>query len=307
MTLEQLRIFVAVAYVENFTRAAERLGISQSAVSAAVATLEGRYKVLLFDRSHRNVELTDAGNAFLAEAEDILARVNLAARRIEDLSELRVGSVAIAASQTVACYWLPQLLVTFRARYPGLTIELSQDNSSEVEKRVVHGEVDFGIIEQEPGDHTLTVETLVSDTLIAVVGPQHAWFKRKRVDWRELPETTWILREFGSGTRALFEEALIDHGVSPAGLKIALTLRSGEAVRSAVVAGTSAAVMSNLVCTLAISAGQLHPLEPIAITRNFNALHKPGRPMTRAARTLLDHLRSAGSASSTRDFVIDCV
>jgi DNA-binding transcriptional LysR family regulator len=307
MTLEQLRIFVAVAYIEHFTRAAERLGISQSAVSAAIAALESRYKILLFDRSRRNVELTDAGNLFLAEAEGILGRVNLAQRRIEDLSDLRVGRIVVAASRTIASYWLPQLLVTFRDRYPGLTIDLLQDNSAEVERRVSRGEVDIGIIERDPNDRTLRVETLARDTLVVVIGPRHAWFKRPFVDWRELADTSWILREPGSDTRALFEDTLTDRGVSPERLDVTLTLRSGEAICSAVVASASAAVMSSLVCTLARSAGLLQQLDSISIERNFSALHLPGRPMTRATRTLLDHLRSTGSASSSQDLIINCV
>lgn len=303
MTLEQLRIFVAVAYIEHFTRAAERLGISQSAVSAAIAALESRYKILLFDRAHRRVELTSAGNALLREAEEILGRVDVAARRLEDLAELRIGRIAISASQTVANYWLPPYLVTFRHRYPGLVIDLWCGNSSDVEKRVNRGEADIGIIERQPSDETFTVETLVADEIVAVVGPQHDWFGRERVSWHELPQTSWIMRESGSGTRALFEAALIDHCVPPATLDVALVLRSGEAIRSAVVASTSAAVVSSLL-SRSSTAGPLHPLAPISVPRHFNALLAPNRPATRAAAALLDHLRPHGSAPSPIESII---
>jgi DNA-binding transcriptional LysR family regulator len=294
MTLEQLRIFVSVAYVEHFTRAAEHLKISQSAVSTAIASLETRYKVLLFDRSRRQVELTAAGSVFLAEAEAVLARVNLAERRLEDLADLRVGRLAVAASQTVANYWLPSLLNAFHERYPGVEIDLSDGNSTEVEKRVLRAQVDLGIVEQDPRDGTLMVEPLATDTLIAVVGRRHKWFGRERVEWEELVDSPWVMREPGSGTRALFEAALVAHGVSPENLDVTLVLRTGEAVCNAVAAGVSAAVISNMVAEVALAAGTLHRIEPISITRNFAALSLPGRIQPRTTVALLDHLRSSG-------------
>jgi DNA-binding transcriptional LysR family regulator len=300
MTLEQLRIFVAVAYLEHFTRAAERLKISQSAVSAAVASLEDKYKVVLFDRTHRNVELTAAGNVFLVEAEAIIARVDHALRCFEDLAELRVGCLAVAASQTVANYWLPSMLNTFHELYPGVTIDLWDGNSTEVEKRVLRGQADFGIIERDPHDQTLSVETLAGDTLVAVVGKKHKWFAREHVDWHELTETSWIMREPGSGTRSLFEAAIAENGIQPESLDVALILRTGEAVCNAVLTGTSAAVISNLVANTSIKAGSLRRLQPISIERKFVVLSLPRRTQTRATAALLDHLRLFGSARPGR-------
>jgi DNA-binding transcriptional LysR family regulator len=296
VTLEQLRIFVSVAHVEHFTRAAEHLKISQSAVSTAIASLESRYKVLLFDRSRRQVELTAAGNVFLAEAEAVLARVDLAERRLEDLADLRIGRLAVAASQTAANYWLPSLLNAFHERYPGVDIDLSDGNSTEVEKRVLRGQVDLGIVEQDPHDGTLLVEPLATDTLIAVVGRRHSWFGRDRVEWEELIDSPWVMREPGSGTRALFEAALIAHGVSPEDLDITLVLRTGEAVCNAVATGTSAAVISNMVAEVALAAGALQRILPISITRNFVALSLPGRIQPRTTIALLDHLRSSSGS-----------
>ncbi len=297
MTLEQLRVFVAVACIEHFTRAAERLGISQSAVSAAIAALESRYKVLLFDRSHRRVELTAAGSALLLEAQEILARVDLTTRRLEDLANLRIGRVAVAASPTVANYWLPPHLVTLRQHYPGIAIDVWCGGSSDVERLVARGEADVGIIERQPSDDAFTVDTLTTDEIVAVVGSKHGWFGRGHVDWHELPHTSWIMREPGSGTRAVFEAALLEHSVPVAALDVALVMRSGEAVRNAVVASNYAAVMSSFLSNVPSSAGLLHQLEPITITRHFNALLPRDRPTTRATTVLLEQLRSGRIAS----------
>src|SRR6516225_2732803 len=106
MTLEQLRIFVAVAEREHVTRGARDLNLTQSATSAAVAALEARYQTKLFDRVGRRIVLTAAGKAFLVEAKSILARVVAAETVLDDLAGLARGHLALAASQTIANYWL---------------------------------------------------------------------------------------------------------------------------------------------------------------------------------------------------------
>jgi DNA-binding transcriptional LysR family regulator len=291
MTLEQLRIFVAVAQIEHFTRASEKLGMSQSAVSAAIAALEHQFKISLFDRARRHVELTSAGNVLLAEAETILADVDRLSRAMDDLAELRIGRLSIAASQTVAGYWIPPLLNSFHDAYPGILIDLWDGNSTEVEKRIARGHVDIGIIEQEPGDTGMIPQVLATDRLVLVVGPQHPWFARQHVEWSELTETSWIMRESGSGTRALFEAALIEHGIAPGALDVALSLPTGEAICGAVAAGSHAAVMSSLVAAIALKAGALRQIQSIEIKRNFNAVWAPGRTANKAAAAFLDHVR----------------
>jgi DNA-binding transcriptional LysR family regulator len=299
MTLEQLRIFVAVAQQEHFTRAAERLQISQSTVSAAIAALEREFKVVLFDRSHRHVELTDAGNVLLTEAERILARVDLTSRRMEDLTELRSGQVSIAASQTVGNYWLPPVLNSFRSNFPGVALDIWVGNSTQAEKAVLTGSADLAIVEQNPIDNRLNLEVVGTDTLVLVVGPHHDWYQRGTVEWSELRATEWVFRETGSGTRALFEDVLHANGIEASTLEVALVLRSGEGVRNAVTNSKNAAVMSNLVAEVAIAAGLLRQLGPISIARNYYVLTAPSRPETRAVAAFLHHLREISARNTT--------
>src|SRR5258708_6497636 len=132
MTLEQLRIFVAVAEREHVTQAARDLNLTQSATSAAVAALEERYQAKLFDRVGRRIVLTDAGSVFLVEARAVLARAASAETVLADIAGLRRGSLALAASQTVASYWLPPLMYRFRARHPGIAMQLRISNTETV-------------------------------------------------------------------------------------------------------------------------------------------------------------------------------
>ena len=149
MTLEQLRVFVAVAERQHVTRAAEALNIAQSAVSASIAALEGRHGAKLFHRVGRRIELTEAGALFLAEAHAVLARAESAELVLSELGELKRGVLSVYASQTIAGYWLPRYLVDFRRSYPGVAIRLSIGNTSQAAAAVRGGEADLGFVEGE--------------------------------------------------------------------------------------------------------------------------------------------------------------
>ena len=146
MTLEQLRIFVAVAEREHVTRAAEALNLTQSAVSAAVTALEARHGVALFDRVGRGVVLNPAGAVFLEEARAVLARAALAESALADLSGLAHGRLSIHASQTIASYWLPSRLAAFHAAHPGIDLAIAIGNTAQVARAVAEGETELGLV-----------------------------------------------------------------------------------------------------------------------------------------------------------------
>ena len=128
MTLDQLRIFIAVAEREHLTRAAEALRLTPSAVSSAIHALETRFDVHLFDRVGRRIELNEAGKIFLVEAKATLARAEAAELALSELGGLMRGTLQIQASQTIASYWLPPALMRLRAAYPSIGIHLEVVN-----------------------------------------------------------------------------------------------------------------------------------------------------------------------------------
>src|ERR1700735_1531680 len=129
MTLEQLRVFVAVAERQHMTRAAAALNLAQSAVSAAIALLEERHGAKLFHRVGRGIQLTEAGTLFLPEARAVVARAEAAELVLSELGGLKRGTLAVQASQTIASYWLPRHLVAFRRAYPDFEIPLAGGNT----------------------------------------------------------------------------------------------------------------------------------------------------------------------------------
>jgi DNA-binding transcriptional LysR family regulator len=287
MTLEQLRIFVAVAECEHVTRAAEALRLTQSAVSAAVAALESRYNVTLFDRVGRRIELNEVGRLFLGEARAVLARAAAAELALSEMSGLKRGTLSVHASQTIASYWLSPRLVAFRGAYPQIEVKLAVGNTAQTAKAVIDGTAELGFVEGRVDDVALQQSTIDQDQLTIVVGAGHPWAHKKRLTEKDLVEGDWVLREPGSGTRSEFEAALSGRGVSSEALKIVLELPTNEAVRAAVEAGAGVTAISELVVEAPLRAGTLVAMAFPLPTRPFLVLHHRERYQSKAAQEFL--------------------
>ena len=283
MTLEQLRVFVAVAEREHVTRAAGDLHLTQSATSAAIAALEARYATQLFNRIGRRIELTQAGRLFLVEARAVLARAAAAETVLAELAGLKRGSLSLAASQTVGNYWLPPLMHRYRASYPGITLGLTIGNTETAVAAVRDGVADLGFVEGAVDDPALSVTPVADDELVLVVSAALRP-KRQAPSPAELKAMRWVSRERGSATRALFEQAMAKAGLRIADIDLVLELPSNEAVRAAVEDGTGAAVLSKLVVASSLDAGTLVALDFAVPTRQFFALRHKERSITQAER-----------------------
>lgn len=257
MTLDQLRIFVAVAEALNFTTAARTLGRSQPAVSAAIAALEDACATRLFSRVARHVELTEAGALLLDHARDLLRRASEAEQAIDDLVGLKRGSLRLFASQTVASYWVAPLLSRFRARYPMIALSLDAGNTTQAAEALRAGAADIALVEAPVDDPAFARTSLPGDRLELVVAPTHPWARHDKIGLHVLTGTEWVLRERGSGTRQIFEDWLRAHKVNPAALQVTLELPSGEAVKQAVEAGGGATVISSLTVARELQSGRL--------------------------------------------------
>lgn len=287
MTLDQLRVFVAVAERQHVTRAAESLHLAQSAASAAIAALEARHGTRLFDRVGRRIALTEAGTLFLVEARAVLGRVALAERTLEDLGALRRGTLSVQASQTIASYWLPRHLIAFRMVHPGIDIRMSVGNTAQVAAAVQSGEAELGFVEGRVDDASLEADAVARDQLVIVVGPGHPWADKARVEPSDLFATAWVLRETGSGTRSVFEAALASFGLDRGALPIAIELPTNEAVRAAVEAGLGATAISASVAAPSLEAGLLVQVDCPLPDRAFVVLRHVERRSSRAAMALM--------------------
>lgn len=293
MTLDQLRVFVAVAERQHVTEAARALNLAQSAASSAIANLEARHGTKLFNRIGRNIELTEAGRAFLQEARAVLARAEAAELALLEFSDLKRGVLSVEASQTIASYWLPRHLVAFRQAYPLIDIRLNIGNTAQVVTAIESGSAELGFVEGACYSEQLIRTAVARDQLIVVVGPDHELATRKRLTPADLPKVDWVLRERGSGTRSVFEDALVQLGVETDTLRVSLELPSNEAVRAAVEAGLGATAISASVAVASLEAGLLHQVDFSLPEREFHVLTHRERHPGRAAQAFLEILNAA--------------
>ena len=282
MTLDQLAVFVAVAEREHLTRAAAALGLTPSAVSASIKALEAYYNVRLFDRVGRGIELTREGRAFLREAKETLARVKSAEAVLSELGGLRTGRLDVHASQTIANYWLPPRLLRFRQKHPGIEVDLTIGNTATVSAAVMEGAAELGFIEGTIDEPALALLPVMIDKLVIVTAPGRR--KAGATEAAELTGLCWIMREPGSGTRAVFEQALAARAIDPRDLQVVLILPSNEAVLTAVRTSDCATALSEVVVAPFVENGQLVVLDIALPPRQFTILRHKERHLTAAAR-----------------------
>lgn len=287
MTLDQLSVFIAVAECEHLTRAAQARHLSPSAVSAAIRALEARYRVELFHRIGRGLALTAAGRDFLPIAKAVIAQVRLAETALSEFGSLDRGTVVVQASQTIANYWLPQRLARFRRSHPGIEVDLRLGNTASVARAVAEGLAELGLIEGANEEPRLSATPVAQDRLMVVVPAVDRAGGGVSDAVEDLLRLDWILREPGSGTRAMFEEGLRALGIDPARLRVAMTLPSNEAVLTAVRTGSNCATaLSEALVGPFVARGDLATIPLSLEPRDFVLLHHTERPLSGAAQAL---------------------
>jgi DNA-binding transcriptional LysR family regulator len=286
MTLTQLKIFAAVAESGHVTRAAAALGVTQSAASAAIAALENLYEVKLFNRVGRSVELSEAGQIFLVEARAVLDRARLAQRALRTLGGSATGHLDIAASQTIANYWLPRRLSVFHDRYPAIALNVVISNTRGVERAVVNGDADVGFVEGITHSPELLLDEVDHDQLALVVSAKR--WPSLGVGGVDLAAVPWVVREPGSGTRGVLEDMALGAGLQWSDLNVVLELPSNEAVREAVEAGAGATLISRHVVASALSAGTLRALPLDVPPRSYKMVRHRKRHASPARRALVE-------------------
>lgn len=283
MTLDQLRIFIAVADREHLTQAAEALHLTPSAVSASIHALESRYGVHLFDRVGRRIELSQTGRMFLIEAKATHQSARLCELTLIELGGLHRGTLTIQASQTIASYWLPPFLVAYRAAYPNVVLVLNEGNSAAVSKAILDGSADLGFAEGAIEEAALTISPVAQDRMVVVGAPGHLLARKRKVSLRDLADATWVLREKGSGTRSVFETALRARAIDPEALRTVLELPTNEAACVAVRSSSHLTVVSDLVARPHVEAGRLAHIAFEIGTRSFGLVRHRQRYRTKAS------------------------
>ncbi len=287
MNLRHLAVFHAVAKARSVNAAAALLHTSQPAISRELRTLEERLQTPLFDRLPRGMRLTEAGEVLLGYAERIFALDQAAERAVREIADLEHGQLAIGASNTVGTYLLPALLARFRERHPGLDLSLEVTNTEHVVQGVRSLRFGLGFVEGHIRDEAFEVHEFQRDRIVAVVAPDHPLARQPRPGLRSLAAAPAILREAGSGTREIVDEAFARKGLA---LRRSLEIGNSEALKRAAMAGGGVGWISELCVEDELRSGRLValPTPQLALARPLYWLRLNDRSPSRSAAAFLD-------------------
>jgi DNA-binding transcriptional LysR family regulator len=291
--LVSLRLVVEVLDGGSIGEAARRLGITQASASERLATLERRLGVTLFARSRRGTAPTDDGRAVADWASEVLDAADRLVSGVVALRERSIGTVRVAASLTVADFLVPGWLSVLRRRVPGVAVQLEVANSSAVAAAVAAGSVDLGFVEGGGRPPGLVSRTVRDDRLVVVVPPDHRWARRRApLSASELAATPMVVREHGSGTREVLEQAVAvasSHPGSTQRITVGAALGSTQSIKAAVLAGQGPGVVSELAVGDELARHQLVevPVDGLVMVRRIRVVWRQDRPPSGAIATLV--------------------
>jgi len=291
VTLRQLRVFIEVARLQSFSRAGDEIGLTQSAVSRCVRELEAEIGVRLVDRTTREVQLTDVGANLIGSVGRLLNDLDDALREIREIGEQRRGRVVVAASPTVACRMMPQVVAECGRRYPYVTLGLRDDVQSDIVRKIRSGEVDFGVIIGPFAAEDLETETLTTDSFCVVVRDDHAFAGRDHVGWSELDGERLVMLDYASGSRPLIDTVMSEQGVHA---RVMQELGHPATVFGLVEAGVGISVLPWLALPVPAGSSLLaRPLVPRA-ERTVELVRRRDRSLSPAAEAVWALIREIG-------------
>ena len=296
MDTRQLAAFCAVVEKSSFSQAAEKLGVTQPAVSLQVRALEERLGQTLLDRSGRRVEPTEAGLRLYRSAQRMLALEEQLYDEVADESGGLQGTLAIGASTGPGAHLVPLLLCEFQRAHPELHVALSIWDTQTVSEKVAQRELELGVVGALRRSRSLEFEPLVRDEIVLAVPPGHR-AAGGTVSVDELREETVIAMQEGAGVRQVVDEELRRAGLRVRELEPRLELGLQESVKSAVAAGFGVTFISRTAIEGELAAGTLAMarVESLDPARQIYVVRAKGRPPTRAAAAFLEFAREKTS------------
>jgi len=294
VSMHQLRLFITLARHRSFTRAGDEYGITQSAVSRSIRELEDEIALRLFDRTTRQVALTDAGRRLLARVAPLVEELEAALRPGFD-DESEAGVVQLASSSSLTASVLPALFASCQARYPELSIALVDRPQGTVLQLVRAGEADFGIVtlgEESQSFDELVAEPLFHDPLCALVPARHPLAAQKNANWRMLRGASLLTLDDDTGSQAVIDHALALHEVAGVTRQ---PLAQATSVARMVEAGLGIGVLPMHACASAGRGVQAVALTP-AVARTVMLVRRQSRALRPGAAYLWAHIVASSTA-----------
>jgi DNA-binding transcriptional LysR family regulator len=293
LNLHEIEVFLAAAENSNFSDAARHLHLSQPAVSQTIQGLEKRLNVNLFERKGRRVELSDAGQALVPMARDLLA----SAQRVEDqmglLQGVVAGQIALGCSTGVGKYLLPQLVKDFHNRYPQVRFDVTVCTRDSVLDLLTAGDVNMIFCSNIPKHVDVEAMPIYNDSIALIVPANHRWARVGKITPQELVGEPLIGREDSSGTSQILYETLDDLGIHPDKLNTVISLTNVEAVTLAVENSIGVAFVSRLVAQRSVEVGKVAfvELEGVDLTQTIYLVRNQRLPITLSQNTFWEYIR----------------
>jgi DNA-binding transcriptional LysR family regulator len=278
-TLQQLRILKAIAAEKSFTRAAEILYVSQPSLSKQIKILENRLGVVLLNREHNTISLTEGGQVFLQYSERILALCEESCRALNDVKNGDRGNLTVGASQTIGTYLMPRVLALFAQNYPQINIKVQVDSTRVITKNIVNRDIDIAVVGGDVPEElkkNLDIENFVEDELILIVPKSHpfALKKHKRIKKDDLYHLNFITLNSTSTIRKFIDNILIQNDIETKQFNIIMQLNSIEGIKTAVSLGLGAAFVSSSAIEkeMKLKTVEIITIENIRITRRLSII-----------------------------------
>ncbi len=287
-----LRTFVAVADEGNMVKAADTLTYAQPTVSLHLKALEEHFGTPLLQYRDKRYELTEEGQVLYDYATTLLHLVREAHEAISEFRDLERGSLKVGATSNIGVYVLPVILSRFRRKYPKVEVTVAIDKSWTIQKQVLRGELNVGIVEAHARETPqLAVEPWYEDPLVLIASPNHPWAEVRAVRPDELGQYLFVTGEQGSGTRTVLESQL---GASAGKIRVAMQLGSTEAVKRAVESNLGVSIVTKSSVTREIELGTLRSvdIEGTRLCKTFQLVYPKNRHLTAATKRFLTEMRA---------------
>ncbi len=290
INLTELKVFIVAAEEGNFSRAAERLQMSQSAVSQNIQSVEKKYQVVLFNRRGRTVELSEAGQTVLPVARELLNASRLLEDTLHTVNSTVGGELLIGCSTSAGRYLMPSLLSAFLRMYPQSLPRVRVISREGITTRLLNETIPIGVTSSLIDHRELECLPLFEDKIILIVPVDHPWSRFGKAMPADLIDQHLIMREETSGTTATVLDGLKHNGITQDMLRVVMELGSAEAIEMAVERGIGVAFVSEMVAARGLALGRVKQIEIEGLTlrRTVWIARRVGYPCTRAQALFWD-------------------
>ncbi|MFD1705693.1 selenium metabolism-associated LysR family transcriptional regulator [Siminovitchia sediminis] len=293
MDYERLKTFIAVAEKKSFSEAAKMLFVTQPTISAQIKALEEELGTKLFERTTKKVEMTQPASILLRYAKKIVHLSDSAQKEILVFEDNVYGDLKMGCSFTIGEYVLPEFLKLFKDDYPHIQMSVDITNSNNIVSNIKNQFIDVGLIETPIEDPQIAVEPFMGDELILIAAPGYFPDNEITISAGRLKNIPLIVREKGSGTRAVVNQYLNQAGMGDEELNIVMELGSTEAVKSAVVSklGVSIISKSAIQKELKLKLLKAYPIKDISFFRHFYIAYRKNAVLKQAAELFVEQVK----------------